>query len=108
MRQPKSHIFVRLISSTDTKLELIGLLTLKNQTCGENVANAVIQSIEKDPIPLNKTGNFNHEILAYHFIIHEEALCTQEAFREEIYKNRELVIKIINFIIDKVANRFQF
>ena len=40
----------------------------------------------------------NHEILAYHRIIHQEAICVQ-TFPEEICKIMELMIKIINSII---------
>ncbi|XP_014392806.1 PREDICTED: uncharacterized protein LOC106725609 [Myotis brandtii] len=49
----------------------------------------------------------NHEILTYHCIIHQEALCAQ-TFPEEICKVMELVIKIINSIIAKALNHRQF
>ncbi|KAK1345432.1 hypothetical protein QTO34_007889 [Cnephaeus nilssonii] len=110
--------------------ELLGLLPLKGQTCGEDIANAVIECIEKHHIPLDKivsistdgaksmTGvrngfvailkeKINHEILTYHCIIHQEALCAQ-TFPEEICKVMELVINIINSIIAKALNHHQF
>ncbi|XP_036164925.1 protein ZBED8-like, partial [Myotis myotis] len=116
-------LFVRFVSSTGPKEELLGLLPLKGQTRGEDIANAVIECIEKHHIPLDKivsistdgsksmTGvrngfvailkeKINHEILTYHCIIHQEVLCAQ-TFPEEICKVMELVIKIINSIIAK-------
>jgi hypothetical protein len=123
-------LFVRFISSTGPKEELLGLLPLKGRTRGEDTANAVIECIEKHHIPLDKivsistdgaksmTGvrngfvailkeKINHEILTYHCIIHQEALCAQ-TFPEEICKVMELVIKIINSIIAKALNHRQF
>ncbi|KAH0808349.1 hypothetical protein GEV33_014442 [Tenebrio molitor] len=112
------------------KEELLGLLPLKGRTRGEDTANAVIECIEKHHIPLDKivsistdgaksmTGvrngfvailkeKINHEILTYHCIIHQEALCAQ-TFPEKICKVMELVIKIINSIIAKALNHRQF
>ncbi|CAK6435131.1 unnamed protein product [Pipistrellus nathusii] len=123
-------LFVRFISPTGPKEELLGLLPLKGQTGGEDIANAVIECIQKHHIPLDKIvsvstdgGNsmtdirngfvailkekINHEILTYHCIIHQEALCVQ-TFPEEICKVMELVINIINSIIAKALNHRQF
>ncbi|KAG8453209.1 hypothetical protein GDO86_000003 [Hymenochirus boettgeri] len=123
-------LFVRFISTTGPKEELLGLLPLKGQTRGEDIANAVIQCIEKYHIQLDKivsistdgaksmTGirkgfvaimkeKINHEILTYHCIIHQEALCAQ-TFPVEMCKVMELVIKIINSIIAKALNHRQF
>ncbi|XP_028003621.2 general transcription factor II-I repeat domain-containing protein 2-like [Eptesicus fuscus] len=119
-------LFVRFIASTGPKEELLGLLPFKGQTRGEDIANAVIECIEKHHIPLDKivsistdraksmTGvrngfvailkeKINHEILTYHCIIHQEALCAQ-TFPEEICKVMELVINIISSIIAKALN----
>ncbi|XP_036185460.1 uncharacterized protein LOC118667020 isoform X3 [Myotis myotis] len=119
-----------LFQKKGPKEELLGLLPLRGQTCGEDIANAVIECIEKHHIPLDKivsistdgsksmTGvrngfvailkeKINHEILTYHCIIHQEALCVQ-TFPEEICKVMELVIKIINSIIAKALNHHQF
>ncbi|XP_067132473.1 protein FAM200C-like [Centruroides vittatus] len=46
-------LFVRFISSTGPKEELLGLLPLKGQA-REDLANAVIECIEKHHIPLDK------------------------------------------------------
>ncbi|XP_059530961.1 general transcription factor II-I repeat domain-containing protein 2-like isoform X8 [Myotis daubentonii] len=112
------------------KEELLGLLPLRGQTRGEDIANAVIECIEKHHIPLDKIVSIstdgsksmtsvrngfvaivkekiNHDILTYHCIIHQEALCVQ-TFPEEICKVMELVIKIINSIIAKALNHRQF
>lgn len=42
------------IEGPDPKEDLLGLLPLKGQTCGEDIANAVIECIEKHHIPLDK------------------------------------------------------
>ncbi|XP_031331198.1 general transcription factor II-I repeat domain-containing protein 2-like [Photinus pyralis] len=47
-------LFVRFISSTGPKEELLGLLPLKGQTRGEDIADAVIKCMQKHEIPLNK------------------------------------------------------
>ncbi|GBM61434.1 hypothetical protein AVEN_70787-1 [Araneus ventricosus] len=47
-------LFVRFISSTAPKKELLGLVPLKGQTCGEYIAYAVIEYIEKYHFPLDK------------------------------------------------------
>uniref|UniRef100_A0A8C4X7H4 HAT C-terminal dimerisation domain-containing protein n=1 Tax=Erpetoichthys calabaricus TaxID=27687 RepID=A0A8C4X7H4_ERPCA len=123
-------LFVRFISSTGPKEELLGLLPLKGQTRGEDIANAVIECMEKHHIPLDKivsistdgaksmtgvrkgfvsilTEKMNHEILVYHCIIHQEALCAQ-TFPEEICNVMELVIKIVNTIVAKALYHRQF
>ena len=126
-------LFVRFMSHSGPKEELLGLLPLKGQTRGEDIANAVIECMEKHHIPLDKivsistdgaksmTGvrkgfvailkeKINHEILAYHCIIHQEALCAlcAQTFPEEICKVMELVITIINSILAKALNHRQF
>ncbi|KAG8235406.1 hypothetical protein J437_LFUL018624 [Ladona fulva] len=90
-------LFVRFISHTGPKEELLELLPLKGQTRGEDIGNAVIECMDKHHIPLDKIVSIstdgaksmtdvrkgfvailkekiNHEILAYHCIIHQEAL----------------------------------
>ncbi|GFU52575.1 general transcription factor II-I repeat domain-containing protein 2 [Trichonephila clavipes] len=49
----------------------------------------------------------NHEILVYHRIIHQEALCAQ-TFPEEFCQVKKLVITIINSIFAKALNHRQF
>ncbi|XP_075210344.1 protein FAM200C-like [Lycorma delicatula] len=122
-------LFVRFISTTGPKEELLGLLPLKGQRRGVDIAN-VIECFEEHQIPLEKivsistdgeksmTGarngivailkeKMNHDILTYHCITHQEALCAQ-TFPEEIYKVMELVIKIINSTIAKALYHCQF
>lgn len=87
-------IFVRFMSHSDPQEELLGLLPFKGQTRGGNIANSVIECMDKYHIPLDKivpistneaksmTGirkwfvaifkeKINHEILVYHCIIHQ-------------------------------------
>ncbi|GBN98842.1 General transcription factor II-I repeat domain-containing protein 2A [Araneus ventricosus] len=49
----------------------------------------------------------NHEILTFHCIIHQEALCA-ETFPAEIVEVMNLVIKIINSILAKALYHRQF
>ncbi|GFT59507.1 uncharacterized protein TNCV_3406181 [Trichonephila clavipes] len=114
----QGSLFVRFMSHSGPKEELLGLLPLKGQARGEDITNAVIECMDKLHIPLDKivsistdgakcmTGvrkgfsailkeKINHEILVYHCIIHQEALCAQ-TFPDEICKVMELVITIIN------------
>jgi len=109
------------------KEEILGLFPLKGQTRGEDMADAVIECMDKHHIPLDKivsiltdgiksmTGvrkgfiailkeKINHEILVYHCLIHQEALCVQ-TFPDEICKVTELVITIINSILAKANSK---
>ncbi|GFV88380.1 SCAN domain-containing protein 3 [Trichonephila clavipes] len=47
-------LFVRVMSHSDPKVELLGLLPLKGQTRGEDISNAVIECMDKHHIPLDK------------------------------------------------------
>ncbi|GFV00120.1 general transcription factor II-I repeat domain-containing protein 2 [Trichonephila clavipes] len=123
-------LFVRFKSHSGPKEELLGLLPLKGQKHGEDIAKAVIECMDKHHIPLDKivsistdgaknmTGvrkgfvailkeKLNHEILVYHCIIHQEPLCAQ-TFPGEICKVMELVITIIISILAKALNYRQF
>ncbi|GBL74894.1 General transcription factor II-I repeat domain-containing protein 2A [Araneus ventricosus] len=123
-------LFVRYMSSQDPKEELRGLLPLSGQTRGEAIANAVQKCLEDDGIDINKivsiatdgarsrTGihrgvtsilqkKINHEILTFHCIIHQKALCAQ-SFPAEIVEVMNLVIKIINSILAKALYHRQF
>ncbi|GBM96252.1 General transcription factor II-I repeat domain-containing protein 2A [Araneus ventricosus] len=116
--------FVRYESSQSQK-ELLGLLPLSGQTCGEDIASAVQKCLEDNGIDINKivsisnvgarsmTGihrgatsilqkKINHEILKFHCVIHQEALCA------EIVEVMNLVIKIINNISAKALYHRQF
>ncbi|GBM30978.1 General transcription factor II-I repeat domain-containing protein 2A [Araneus ventricosus] len=123
-------LFVRYMSSQGPKEELLGLLPLSGQTRGKDIANAVQKCLEDNGIDINKivsiatdgarimTGIYrgvtsilqkkiNHEILPFHFIIHQEALCAQ-TFPAEIIEVMNLVIKIINSILAKTLYHRQF
>lgn len=127
---PQVSLFVRYMSSQGPKEELLGLLPLSGQTRGEDIANAVQKCLEDNGINLNKivsiatdgarsmTGihkgaisilqtKINHEILTFHCIIHQEALCAQ-TFPAEIVEVMNLVIKIINSILAKALYHRQF
>ncbi|GFS70235.1 general transcription factor II-I repeat domain-containing protein 2 [Trichonephila clavipes] len=118
------------MSHSGPKEELLGLLPLKGQTRGEDTANTVIECMDKHHISLDKivsistdgaktlTGvrkgfvailkeKINHEILVYHCMIHQEALCAQ-TFPDEICKVKELMITIINSILTKALSHRQF
>ncbi|XP_065673851.1 general transcription factor II-I repeat domain-containing protein 2A-like [Hydra vulgaris] len=123
-------LYVRFMSHSGPNEELLGLLPLKGQTRGEDIANAVIKCMDKHHIPLDKIVSIltdwtksmagvrkgfvailkkkiNYEILVYHCIIHLEALCAQ-TFPDKICKVMELVITIINSILAKALNHCQF
>ncbi|GBL95606.1 hypothetical protein AVEN_24815-1 [Araneus ventricosus] len=50
----QASLFARFISSTALERELLGLLPLKGQACGQYVAYAVTEYIDKDHFPLDK------------------------------------------------------
>ncbi|GBO24279.1 General transcription factor II-I repeat domain-containing protein 2A [Araneus ventricosus] len=118
------------MSSQGPKEELLGLLPLSGQTRGEDIANAVQKCLEDNGIDINKTVStatdgarsmtviyrgvtsiiqkkINHEILTFHCIIHQKALCA-ETFPAEIVEVMNLVIKIINSILVKALYHRQF
>ncbi|GLV32920.1 hypothetical protein CBL_20069 [Carabus blaptoides fortunei] len=123
-------LFVRYVSAQGPKEELFGLLPLKGQTRGEDIANAVKTYLEHTRIDLNiiisiatdgaknMTGvnkgavsilrsKIDHEILTFHCVIHQEALCAQ-TLPEEMVTSMNSVIKIINSILAKPLCHGQF
>ncbi|GBM95545.1 Protein ZBED8 [Araneus ventricosus] len=123
-------LFVRYMSSQGPKEELLGFLPLSGQNRGEDIANAVQKCLEDNGIDINKivsiatdgarsmTGihrgvtsflqkKINHEILTFHCIIHQAALCAQ-TFPAEIVEVMNLIIKIINSILAKALYHRQF
>ncbi|GBO22622.1 General transcription factor II-I repeat domain-containing protein 2A [Araneus ventricosus] len=123
-------IFFRYMSSQGPKEELLGLLLLSGQTRGKDIANAMQKCLEDNGIDINKivsiatdgarsmTGmhigktsilqkKINHEILMFHCVINQEALCAQ-TFPAEIVEIITLVIKIINSILAKALYYRQF
>ncbi|GBN02500.1 General transcription factor II-I repeat domain-containing protein 2A [Araneus ventricosus] len=118
------------MSSQGPKEELLGLLPLSGQTRGEDIANAVQKCLEDNGIDINKivsiatdgarskTGihrgvtsilqkKINHEILTFHCIIHQEALCAQ-TFPAKIVEVMNVLIKIINSTLAKSLYHRQF
>ncbi|GFU77834.1 uncharacterized protein TNCV_1138421 [Trichonephila clavipes] len=93
-------LFVRFMSHLSPKEELLGLLPLKGQTRGEDIAIAVIECMDKHHIPLYK-------IMSISIDEAKKALCAQ-TFPDEICKVMELVITIINSILAKALNYRQF
>ncbi|XP_059138487.1 general transcription factor II-I repeat domain-containing protein 2A-like, partial [Physella acuta] len=116
-------LFARYISSQGPKEELLGLLPLSGQTRGEDIADAVQNCLEDYDIDINKivsiatdearimTGihngvttilrqKINREILTFHCIVHQEALCAR-TFPTEMVEVMDLVIKISNSILAK-------
>ncbi|GFS87689.1 zinc finger BED domain-containing protein 5 [Trichonephila clavipes] len=86
--------------SQSPKEELLGLLPLKGQTHGKDIANAVTECMDKHHIPLDKIVSISTDGA-------KKALCTQ-TFPDEICKVMELVIPIINYILAKALNHRQF
>ncbi|GBM23263.1 General transcription factor II-I repeat domain-containing protein 2A [Araneus ventricosus] len=101
-----------------------------SKTREEDIANAVQKCMEDNGIDINKIASIatdgarimtgihrgvtsilqkriNHEILTFHCIIHQEALCAQ-TFPAEIVEVINLVIKIINSILAKALYHRQF
>ncbi|GFY15827.1 uncharacterized protein TNCV_1284721 [Trichonephila clavipes] len=93
-------LFVRFMSHSGPKEELLGLLPLKGQTRGKGIANAVIECMDKHHIPLDKIVSILTDGA-------KKALCAQ-TFTEEIRKVMELVIIIINPILAKALHHHQF
>ncbi|GBL90267.1 General transcription factor II-I repeat domain-containing protein 2A [Araneus ventricosus] len=123
-------LFVRYMSPQGPKEELQGLLPFSGQTRGKDIANAVQKCLEDNGIDINKIVSIatdgarsragihrgvasilqkkiNHEILTFHCIIHQEALCAQ-TFLAEIVEVMNLVIKIINSTLAKGLYHRQF
>jgi len=123
-------LFVRYTSSQGLKDEFLGWLPFSDQCRGEDIANAVQKCVEDNKIDLNKivsiatdkarsmTGKdkgatmilqskINHEVLTFHSIIHQEALCVL-TFPAEIVEVMNLVIKIVNSLLSKALYHRQF
>ncbi|KAL4083645.1 hypothetical protein QTP88_028961 [Uroleucon formosanum] len=120
----------RYVSSTGVHEELLGLLPLKGQTRGEDICAAITKFCKEKEINLDKLislctdgspnmvgkykgfvtlfgQNVKHELLSFHCIVHQEALCAQ-TFPVEINQVMTLVVKIINKIIASALNHRQF
>lgn len=120
----------RYVSSTGVHEELLGLLPFKGQTRGEDICAAIIEFCKAKEINLDKLishctegspnmigkykgfftlfgQNVKHELLLFHCIVHQEALCAQTS-TVEINQVVALVVKIINKTIASALNHRQF
>ncbi|CAG9818142.1 unnamed protein product [Phaedon cochleariae] len=90
----------------------------KQKTSTSSNATAAVYSVDATDGARSMTGihrgvtsilqkKINHEILTFHCIIHQEALCAQ-TFPAEIIEVMNLVIKIINSILAKALYHRQF
>ena len=113
--------------------ELLDLISLHDTTKGEDVFLAVMEAMEKIELPLTnlvsvtadgapamkspsvgciariknraKQDNAESDIISYHCIIHQQALCSKILSMDSVVK---CVVKIINFIKAKGLNHRQF
>ncbi|GFS56028.1 general transcription factor II-I repeat domain-containing protein 2B [Trichonephila clavipes] len=99
-QESSTSVFNNWMQSSSPKEELLGLLPLKGQTRGEDIANTVIVYMDKHPIPLDKIVSISTDGV-------KKALCAQ-TFPDEICQIMELVITIINSILAKALNHRQF
>ncbi|XP_050528220.1 zinc finger BED domain-containing protein 5-like [Daktulosphaira vitifoliae] len=120
----------RYVSSAGVHEELLGLLPLKRQTRGEDICAAITEFCKEKEINLDKLislctdgspnmigkykgfitlfgQNVKHELLSFHCIVHQEALCAQ-TFPVEFNQVMALAVKIINKIIVSALNHRQF
>lgn len=123
-------LFVRYISTLGPKEELFGIIALKGQTRGEDLAEAVKEFLQKNNVNMEKivsiatdgarsmTGSrqgfvsriskeIGHDVLNFHCIIHQEALCAQ-IFPDEVVQVMNKVIKMVNSILASSLNHRQF
>ncbi|GFY14238.1 uncharacterized protein TNCV_3614271 [Trichonephila clavipes] len=100
----KVSLFVRFMSHSGPEEELLGLLLLKGQTRGEDIAIAVIECMDKHHISLDKIMSISTDgaksMASKRFV--------GKHFRMKFVKVMELVIPIINSILAKALNHRQF
>ncbi|GFX93524.1 general transcription factor II-I repeat domain-containing protein 2 [Trichonephila clavipes] len=100
----QASLFARFMSNPSPKEEFLGLLPLKGQTRGEDIANAVIECMDKHHIPLDKILSISTDgaksMTGKRFV--------RKTFQDEICKVMEFVIDIINSILSKALSHRQF
>lgn len=103
--------------------ELIELIPLKSQTRGQDICEAVVSCLEAKGIKTThlvlvstdgapsmrgaQKGFVDRELMTFHCILHQEALCAQ-TFPPECMEVMNLVIKIVNKIIANGLSHRQF
>lgn len=123
-------VIARFPSGNIIKEELIKLMTLSEKTRGQDIMNELkkefielginfknIVSVTTDGAPnmIGKHLGFvqllkqevNHNLVEFHCIIHQEALCAKSTFKS-LEKVMVLVTKIVNFIVAHALNKRQF
>lgn len=123
-------VIARFPSGNIIKEELIKLMTLSEKTRGEDIMNELkkefielginfgnIVSVTTDGAPsmIGKNIGFvkllkqevNHNIVEFHCIIHQEALCAKSTFKS-LESVIGLVTKVVNFIVAHALNKRQF
>ncbi|KAM4048853.1 general transcription factor II-I repeat domain-containing protein 2-like [Anomaloglossus baeobatrachus] len=123
-------VILRYAAGDTMREELVKLLSLPERTQGIDIHNAVMEaflsqdirpekvvSITSDGAPsmVGKSAGFiqffvkeiKHEVIQFHCIIHQEALCARESSKkfEDVLKD---VTKMVNYIIARALNSRQF
>lgn len=126
----QTALLCRYVNSDGPQEEMIQLIPLKGQTQGEDICEAVLKCLNDNGINTNhlisvatdgapsmrgsKRGfvtllqkALDRNLLAFHCILHQEALCAQ-TFPSECMAVMNLVIEMVNKIIAKALNHRQF
>ena len=123
-------LLCKYVNSDGPQEEIIELIPLKGQTRGEDICEAVVNCLKAKEI--NTTNmvsvaidgapsmrgtqkgfitllqkSLGRELLTFHCILHQEALCAQ-TFPPECKEVMDLVIQIVNKIMAKGLNHRQF
>ena len=126
----QTALLCRYMNSDGPQEEMIELIPLKGQTRGEDICDAVLQclndkgihtghliSVATDGAPIMRGSQkgfvtllqkaLDRDLLAFHCILHQEALCAQ-TFPAECIEVMNHVIQIVNKILAKALNHRQF
>ncbi|KAK1889551.1 General transcription factor II-I repeat domain containing protein 2A [Dissostichus eleginoides] len=126
----QTALLCRYVNSDGPQEEIIELIPLKGQTRGEDICKAVMTclqakgintthmvSVATDGAPSMRgtqkgfvtllQKSLDRELLTFHCILHQEALCAQ-TFPPECKEVMDLVIQIVNKIMAKGLNHRQF
>ena len=126
----QTALLCRYMNSDGPQEEMIELIPLKGQTRGEDICDAVLQclndkgihtghliSVDTDGAPSMRGSQkgfvtllqkaLDRDLLAFHCILHQEALCAQ-TFPAECIEVMNHVIQIVNKILAKALNHRQF
>lgn len=126
----QAALLCRYVNSDGPQEEIIELIPLKGQTRGEDICEAVLKCLNDNGINTNHLISvatdgapsmrgsqkgfvtllqkaLDRNLLAFHCILHQEALCAQ-TFPPECMEVMNLVIEMANKIIAKALNHRQF